>query len=198
MNLGADAPGVLRFGGTLGNQGSRVRMGQILFRFILGMTALGAALGAGTTLRAQTQIEDHTTPAANLPDAPTPQTPAPQAEQGPKAQLKQTMAQIDAQAENVQKLERFNGEVDQLRAEIDQNQSVINEMANALARRRIELDVQPRVVIITSADELARRMLPGRRTGPFERLDANPHLIDDIVRVVWAGSRRELPVGVSH
>jgi predicted glycosyltransferase len=55
-----------------------------------------------------------------------------------------------------------------------------------------------RVVIITSADELARRMLPGRRTGPFERLDANPHLIDDIVRVVWAGSRRELPVGVSH
>jgi hypothetical protein len=67
------------------------------------------------------------------------------------AQLKQTMAQIDAQAENVQKLERFNGEVDQLRGEIDQNQSVINEMANALARRRIELDVQPRVVIITSA-----------------------------------------------
>jgi hypothetical protein len=67
------------------------------------------------------------------------------------AQLKQTISQIETQAENVQKLEKFNGDADQLRAEIDQNQSVVLKMSNDLARRDIQLDAASRVVIITSA-----------------------------------------------
>ncbi len=67
------------------------------------------------------------------------------------AQLKQTISQIDAQAENIQKLEKFNGDADQLREEIQQSGGVLNEMADASQRRNIELDAQSRVVIITSA-----------------------------------------------
>jgi uncharacterized protein involved in exopolysaccharide biosynthesis len=66
-------------------------------------------------------------------------------------QLKKTMAQIETQADNVQKLERFNGDEDQLRAEIEQAQGIINDMRNELARRNIELDASPRVSVIESA-----------------------------------------------
>ena len=66
-------------------------MGGVLYgrAFVLADFSLIAAIGTTTTARAQAQ--DQTTPAANLPDAPTPQTPAPQPDQGPKAQLKQTI-----------------------------------------------------------------------------------------------------------
>lgn len=67
------------------------------------------------------------------------------------AQLKQTISQIENQAENIQKLEKFNGDADQLRADIDQNQGVVREMSNDLARRNIQLDTASRVVVITPA-----------------------------------------------
>jgi hypothetical protein len=67
------------------------------------------------------------------------------------AQLKQTMAQIDAQAENIQKLEKFNGDADQLRAEIDQEQGMIRGMSDELTWKNVELGATSRVVIITSA-----------------------------------------------
>ena len=63
------------------------------------------------------------------------------------AQLKQTMVQIDTQAENVQKLEKFNGDADQLREEINQNQGMIKGMSDELARRNIEVEAPPRVKI---------------------------------------------------
>jgi capsular polysaccharide biosynthesis protein len=66
-------------------------------------------------------------------------------------EYKTTLAQIEKQAENVHKLQRFNGDEDQLRAEIEQAQAIINDMRNELARRNIELDASPRVSVIDSA-----------------------------------------------
>jgi hypothetical protein len=67
------------------------------------------------------------------------------------SQLKATVAQIEAQAENIQKLEKFNGDADQLREEINQNQGVIRAMSDELTRRNVDVDAASRVVIITSA-----------------------------------------------
>ena len=69
------------------------------------------------------------------------------------AQLKQTISQIDTQAENIQKLEKFNGDADQLRAEIDQEQGVIRAMSDELTRKNVELGAPSRVVIITRLDK---------------------------------------------
>ena len=63
-------------------------------------------------------------------------------------QLKETASQIDAQAENIQKLEKFNGDVFQLRADIDQTQGIVKEMADALTRLNIEMSAEPRVRVV--------------------------------------------------
>jgi hypothetical protein len=67
------------------------------------------------------------------------------------ARLRQTIAQIETQAETIQKLERFNGDVEELRAEIEQNQAVVKEMADSLTRWTIELDAPPRVTVLEPA-----------------------------------------------
>ena len=43
------------------------------------------------------------------------------------AQLKDTESQIDAQAENIQKLEKFNGDADQLRADITKSRASLRK-----------------------------------------------------------------------
>jgi hypothetical protein len=79
-------------GGPLEHRGFRT--GFTIYSFVV-VLAFALIATLGTTTRAQTQSEDHTTQSstsgttATLPDAPTPQTP--QTDQGPKAQIKQTM-----------------------------------------------------------------------------------------------------------
>jgi capsular exopolysaccharide synthesis family protein len=59
--------------------------------------------------------------------------------------------QITAQADEVQKLEHFSGDADQLRADIDQRQALIRDMNNSLERWKIELDAQQRVTVMVPA-----------------------------------------------
>jgi len=68
------------------------RYGGFRYLRLLGLTVVGlaAVLGNATAAEAQTQ-DPAATQGANLPDAPTPQVPAQQTEQGRKAQLKQTI-----------------------------------------------------------------------------------------------------------
>jgi hypothetical protein len=68
-------------------------MGQFLRVLVFGTTALIAALGTATGANAQgsDHVADQATQSTTLPDAPTPQNRPQQADQGPKAQLKQTM-----------------------------------------------------------------------------------------------------------
>jgi hypothetical protein len=68
-------------------------MGQFLRVLVFGTTALIAALGTATAANAQgsVHVADQATQSTTLPDAPTPQNRPQQADQGPKAQLKQTM-----------------------------------------------------------------------------------------------------------
>jgi hypothetical protein len=87
--LGAKTLVVTRFGGTLGDQGLKARTGQFLWVLVFGTVALIALLGTATAANAQ--ASDHATQSATLPDAPVAQTPPQQADQGAKAQLKQTM-----------------------------------------------------------------------------------------------------------
>jgi len=61
--------------------------------------------------------------------------------------LDATTQDIARQAESVQKLEKFNGDADQLRIEIAQLQNVVNEMGNTLTKWNIELDAGDRVMI---------------------------------------------------
>jgi capsular exopolysaccharide synthesis family protein len=63
-----------------------------------------------------------------------------------KAQFEQSTQDIARQAESVQKLEKFNGDADQLRIEIGQLQNVVNQMGDTLAQWNIELDAESRVV----------------------------------------------------
>jgi predicted Zn-dependent peptidase len=67
------------------------------------------------------------------------------------AQLRRTVAQIESQAEAIQKLERFNGDAEELRAEIEHNQGVVKDMADTLTRWTIELDAPPRVSVLEPA-----------------------------------------------
>ena len=60
-------------------------------------------------------------------------------------QFKRATQDVAMQAENIQKLERFNGDADQLRTDIKQLQAVVNEMSNTLTKWNIELDAPPRV-----------------------------------------------------
>ncbi len=67
--------------------------GNRVFRYLrlLGLTVVALLAVLGTTADANAQTEAPATQSANLPDAPTPQVPAQQTEQGRKAQLKQTI-----------------------------------------------------------------------------------------------------------
>jgi hypothetical protein len=78
------------------------------------------------------------------------------------AQLKGTSTQIEAQAERIQKSEKFTGEVDQLRDEIEQGRGVIKEMSNELSRRNIEIEAPSRVTILEAAGK-AEVVQPARR-----------------------------------
>ncbi len=67
--------------------------GNRVFRYLrlLGLTVVALLGVLGTTTDAYAQTEAPATQGANLPDAPTPQVPAQQTEQGRKAQLRQTI-----------------------------------------------------------------------------------------------------------
>jgi hypothetical protein len=67
------------------------------------------------------------------------------------AQYKQITDRIVAQARNVQDLERFDGETEQLRADIDQLRGIVKDMGGALTKMKIELDSEPRVSIVQQA-----------------------------------------------
>ena len=64
-----------------------------------------------------------------------------------KAQFEQSTQDIARQAESVQKLEKFNGDADQLRIEIGQLQNVVNQMGDTLTQWNIELGAGDRVAI---------------------------------------------------
>jgi capsular exopolysaccharide synthesis family protein len=66
-------------------------------------------------------------------------------------QFKHSTQDVATQAENVQKLEKFNGDADQLRTDITQLQTVVNEMSNTLTQWNIELDAPPRVTLQSEA-----------------------------------------------
>jgi hypothetical protein len=65
-----------------------------------------------------------------------------------EAQYRQITDQIGTRAKDIQELEKFNGETEQLRADIDQLRGFIKEMNTALTKMRIELDAEPRVCIV--------------------------------------------------
>jgi capsular exopolysaccharide synthesis family protein len=58
--------------------------------------------------------------------------------------LKNMIAAVDQQADAVQRLEKFNGDADQLRAEIEQLNTVIRDMGTTLTHWNIELDADAR------------------------------------------------------
>src|SRR4029077_15682198 len=68
-----------------------------------------------------------------------------------EAQYKQITEQIGFQAENIQEPEKFNGEADQIRDEINQLKAVVRDMGITLAKQKLELDSEPRVSIIEPA-----------------------------------------------
>jgi uncharacterized membrane protein len=70
-------------------QGSRYRASGYLR--LLGLTIVALLAALGTTTDADAQTDAPATQGANLPDAPTPQVPAQQTEQGGKAQLKHSI-----------------------------------------------------------------------------------------------------------
>jgi succinoglycan biosynthesis transport protein ExoP len=71
-------------------------------------------------------------------------------------QYQKMLGAVETQADNVQKLEKFNGDADQLRAEIEQLNTVIRDMGSTLTHWNIELDAEPRVrAQITAATSTA-------------------------------------------
>jgi polysaccharide biosynthesis transport protein len=67
------------------------------------------------------------------------------------AQHRQITEKIGDQAKTVQELEKFNGDAEQLRAEIDQLKGIVRELGTSLAKQKMELDAEPRVSIIELA-----------------------------------------------
>ncbi len=55
---------------------------------------------------------------------------------------------IGNKTKEVQNLEMFNGDAEQLREEIDQLRGIVKEMGAALTKMKIELDAEPRVSIV--------------------------------------------------
>jgi capsular polysaccharide biosynthesis protein len=64
-----------------------------------------------------------------------------------QARYNQVTDQINKQAQDVQSLERFNGDADQLRTELDELKGIAKDMGLTLQKRKIELDAAPRVSI---------------------------------------------------
>ncbi len=62
-------------------------------------------------------------------------------------ELQTTIGNAEAQADNVQKLERFNGDADQLRTEIDQLNTVNKDLNATLTNWNIELEAGPRIEV---------------------------------------------------
>jgi len=81
-----------------------------------------------------------------------------------KAQFEQSSQDIARQAESVQKLEKFNGDADQLRIEIGQLQNVVNQMGETLTQWNVELDAESRVVFREDAGA-ARAVEPYKQYG---------------------------------
>jgi hypothetical protein len=65
-----------------------------------------------------------------------------------EAQYKQITEQIIMQAKAIQNLEKFDGEAEQLREDIDQLRGIVKDMGGALTKLKIELDAEPRVSIV--------------------------------------------------
>ncbi len=79
-----------------------------------------------------------------------------------QARYNQVTDQINKQAQDVQSLERFNGDADQLRTELDELKGIAKDMGLTLQKRKIELDAAPRVSIYqgASAPELVSSARP--------------------------------------
>jgi capsular exopolysaccharide synthesis family protein len=65
--------------------------------------------------------------------------------------LKEINAEMDTQAENIQKLVKFNGDADQLRSEIDHTKMTMATLMNELTLRNVELGADSRVQIAARA-----------------------------------------------
>ena len=65
-----------------------------------------------------------------------------------QAEYNRVTEQINEQAKSVQDLERFSGEAEQIRSDIDEYKSIVKDMGIALERRKIEVDAAPRVSIV--------------------------------------------------
>ena len=68
-----------------------------------------------------------------------------------EAQYNQITDRNSAAARSVQDLEKFNGEAEQLRSDIDQLNGIVKDMGTTLIKRKIELDAAPRVSILQQA-----------------------------------------------
>jgi hypothetical protein len=68
-----------------------------------------------------------------------------------EAQYNQITEQIAVKAKSVQEMERFNGEPEQLRSDIDELKGIVKDMGTTLMKRKIELDAAPRVSILQQA-----------------------------------------------
>ncbi len=68
------------------------------------------------------------------------------------AQTDEASKAVEVQRENIQKLERFNGDVDQLRSDIEQTRKLTTDMAAIVNRLNLELDAPPRVSVISPAE----------------------------------------------
>ncbi len=65
--------------------------------------------------------------------------------------LKEINGMMDTQAENIQKLVKFNGDADQLRSEIDHTKMTMATLTNELTLRNVELGADSRVQIAARA-----------------------------------------------
>lgn len=79
-------------------------------------------------------------------------------------QLDQTQKRIEEQSVKVQNLEKFNGDADELRDEIVQLQTVVNQMSETLTQWNIELNAPPRVKSLGEASA-ARAVDPYKQYG---------------------------------
>jgi hypothetical protein len=69
-----------------------------------------------------------------------------------EAQYNKITGDIGKKAKEVQDLEKFNGDEEQLRADIDQLKGIVREMGTALIKQKIELDAEPRTSIVQQAN----------------------------------------------
>jgi hypothetical protein len=79
-----------------------------------------------------------------------------------QAECNRVTEQINEQAKSVQDLERFSGEAEQVRSDIDEYKGIVKDMGVALEKRKIELDAAPRVSIVQqgSTPELVNSAAP--------------------------------------